>query len=149
VINEVSIARYVTISSIFFRERAKGRIGFIVRMWAYLLHCFIATSTPGENSLIVNPIGRILAESSFYSRVISARINLDCAVLHIDYNHSKVMEMKKKYGSGVEVEIMSPEAVMLVTSHLKDRSIYDLIREFELEPIEDYFNRARAARRRK
>lgn len=124
------------------------RGGFAVKIWAYLLRCFIVSSTPVENSLIVNPVGRILAESSVYNRVIFSRINLDCLVVHIDYNHPRYTALKKKYKDKVELEILSPEAVALITSHHKTKSIWDFVREFEIEPLDDYFDRARAVRRR-
>jgi hypothetical protein len=37
-------------------------------------------------------------------------------------------------------------APVLVTSESDQRTIGDMLREFEMEPIDDYFDRSRAAR---
>jgi len=129
---------------IFFCSMFRG--GLIARMWAFMLHCFVATSTPGENSLIINPLGRILAESSSYNRVIFSCLDLDCAVVHIDYNHDKYLAMKRKYKDKVEIEILSPEARTLISSHHRTKTVHDLVAEYKLELVEDYFDRARAVR---
>jgi len=76
--------------------------------------CFIATSVPGENGLIVDPLGRTLAESGQYAAIIFARVNLDSRVAHIDYNVDRVRRMKQKYGPAVRVETFSPEAVYFI-----------------------------------
>ena len=60
--------------------------------------CFIASAVPEENGVIVDPLGRTLAESSHYGKIIFARINLDCRVAHIDYNVDRVRRLKEKYG---------------------------------------------------
>jgi predicted amidohydrolase len=130
---------------IIFPSMFRG--GFQFRIWAYICQCYMVSATPGENSLIVNPLGRILAESSSFGRIIFNKINLDFSVVHIDCNHSKVMAMKRKYKTRVELDIASPEAVMLLTSHHK-KSIKEMIDEFDIETCDDYFNRARTMRKK-
>ena len=109
----------------------------------------MASSTPVENSRIVNPLGQILADSSVYGRVITRTINLDSAILHIDQNHEQFKALKAKYGPMVELEITSPEAVFMMTSHHPEVRVEDMIQEFELERVEDYYDRARAERRKR
>jgi len=109
---------------------------------------FIATSTPGENSLIVDPLGRVLAESSAYGRIIFARINLDSQIAHIDYNQQRVADMKKKYGEYVKIEVASPEAVYFISSLHPETSIQAMIKEFGVETLDEYLDRARSERRK-
>ena len=45
---------------------------------------FVASAVPDENGVIVDPLGRTLAESIAYGRIIFARINLDSQIVHID-----------------------------------------------------------------
>ena len=124
------------------------RGGFRVPAVAFRNQCFIASSVPGENGVIVDPLGRVLAESSQYGRTIFARINLDCQVIHIDYNHRRIPDLKKTYGPLVKVETFSPEAVYLLTSLHPDKTIKDMIREFEIETLDDYLDRARAVQKK-
>jgi len=109
--------------------------------------CFIASAVPGENGLIVDPLGRTLAESSQYGKIIFARINLDSRVVHIDYNADRVRRLKEKYGPQVKVDVASPEAVYFLSSLHPEKSIQEMIGEFEIETRDAYLDRARSVRR--
>ena len=120
----------------------------MVKAAAFKNQIFIATSTPGENSVIVDPLGRTLAESSAYGRIIFAKINLDSRIVHIDYNQQRVDDMKRKYQEYVRVEVASPEAVYFISSLHPEKSIQDMIKEFEIETLDEYLDRARRERMR-
>jgi predicted amidohydrolase len=123
------------------------RGGRMVPAVAMRNQCFIATAVPGENGVIVDPLGHTLAESSNYGPIIFARINLDSQVVHIDYNADRVRRMKEKYGPAVKVETASPEAVYFLSSCHPQKSIGQMIREFEIETLDAYLDRARSVRR--
>jgi len=110
--------------------------------------CFIATAVWGENGLIADPLGRTLAESSAYGPITFARINLDSRVVHIDYNADRVRRMKEKYGPLVKVDVASPEAYYFLSSFHPEKSIGDMIQEFEIETLDAYLDRARAVRQK-
>lgn len=133
-------AELVLFSSMF-------RGGTLMSQWAVRNQCYLVSSTPRENSLIVNPMGRVLIESSDYQLTITKTINLDYAVLHLDYNHAKTAEIRKKYGPSVEMEVHSPEGRYMLTSNHPDKSANEIIQEFDLERLDDYFNRARKVRK--
>ena len=122
------------------------RGGFMVNANAFKNQIFIATSTPGENSVIVDPLGRTMAESSAYGRIIFAKINLDSQIVHIDYNQQRVADMKKKYQECARVEVASPEGVYFISSLHPEKSVQDMIKEFEVETLDEYLNRARRER---
>ena len=122
------------------------RAGKLIPAAALRNQCFFASSVPGENGVIVDPLGRTLAESSSYGRIIFARINLDSRVVHIDYNVDRVRRLKEKYGPCVKVETASPEAVYFLTSLHPERSIGAMIEEFEVETLDAYLDRARSVR---
>ena len=122
------------------------RGGLRVPALAFCNQCFIATSVPGENGVIVDPLGRTLAESSQYGCIIFARIELDAQVVHIDYNHRRIGDLKKKYGELVRIETASPEAVYLMTSLHPKAPVSRMMEEFDIEPLEAYLDRARAVR---
>ncbi len=122
------------------------RAGRLIPAAALQNQCFIASSVPEENGVIVDPLGRTLAESSHFGRIIFARINLDSRVVHIDYNAQRVRRMKEKYGPQVKVETASPEAVYLLSSLHPGKSIQAMMEEFEIETLDGYLDRARKAR---
>jgi predicted amidohydrolase len=122
------------------------RAGKLIPAAALRNQCFFASSVPGENGVIVDPLGRTLAESSAYGRIIFARINLDSRVVHIDYNVDRVRRLKEKYGPAVKIETASPEAVYFLSSYHPERSIAEMISEFEVETLDAYLDRARSVR---
>jgi predicted amidohydrolase len=124
------------------------RAGRLIPAAALRNQCFIASAVPEENGVIVDPLGRTLAESSHYGRIIFAKINLDSRVVHIDYNADRVRRLKEKYGSSVKVETASPEAVYFLSSLHPEKSIQAMIEEFQIETIDAYLDRARRARLR-
>ena len=124
------------------------RGGLQLSIWAYIFRVFLASATPGENSRIVDPLGRVLADSSQYGRFIWRDINLDSEVLHLDYNHEKFPEIKKKYGPEVSLEVASPEGVFLMGSR-GPFPVEDVVREFGLETLDEYLDRARMERERR
>lgn len=122
------------------------RAGKLIPAAALRNQCFIASAVPGENGVIVDPLGRTLAESSQYGRIIFARINLDSRVVHIDFNADRVRRLKEKYGPYVKVETASPEAVYFLTSLHPETSVGDMSKEFEVETLDAYLDRARSVR---
>ena len=109
---------------------------------------YIASSVPYENGAIIDPLGRTLAESSAYGRIIFSRINLDSQIVHIDYNAGRVAQLKRKYGERVQIETASPEAVYFISSLDVRRSVEDMIAEFDIELLDDYLDRARTERKK-
>jgi len=124
------------------------RAGFQIPIVAYENQFFIVSSTPGENSVIIDPLGRKLAESSMYGKIIFSRINLDSKIVHIDYNIEKVANLKKKYREYVKIEVASPEAVYFLSSFHPEKSIEEMIEEFEIETLDEYFLRSRNIRKK-
>ncbi|HYG74224.1 MAG TPA: carbon-nitrogen hydrolase family protein [Planctomycetota bacterium] len=122
------------------------RAGKLIPAAALRNNCFIASAVPGENGVIVDPLGRTQAESSAYGRIIFGRINLDSRIVHIDFNIDRVRKLKEKYGPQVKIETASPEAYYYLTSLHPEKSVNDMIEEFEIETLEAYMQRARAVR---
>jgi len=129
---------------VFFPSAYPG--GLQLKIWAHKYGVYVVSARMGVGSMIVNPLGRVLAKSDEYSPIICKTLNLDYEILHLDYNHPKIEQMKRKYGSKVEVDVSRPEAVFLLASNMRDVTVRDLIREFQLETRKDYFDRATKAR---
>ena len=130
---------------VFFSSMYPG--GKQIISWALDYGIYIVSSIGGEgNSVIVDPLGRLLLESSRYSPIICKTINLDYEILHLDYNFSKLEKIKEKYGNLIEIEVSRPEAIFMMTSYLKEKTVKDIIREFGLETRKEYFARANRVR---
>ena len=88
----------------------------------------------------------MIAASSSYRPYIVETINLDCRVAHLDYNGGKLRELKKKYGPEVRIDTPSHLGSVLIASESESVSAADMVAEFEIELLDDYFGRALAHR---
>ena len=91
--------------------------GLQVSLWAFDFGYFIASANPRDGSRIVDPLGRVLVTSdAAYEPVISRRVNLDYAVIHLDYNGRSLPALKEKYGADAHIDVARPEAVACLYS---------------------------------
>ena len=122
--------------------------GVAQNIWAYSCRAYFVGSvyrqTPSE---IRNPMGQVIASSTNYFDFAVARINLDCELVHLDYNWEKLTALKEKYGTGVTVSDPGELASVLVTSEENKITADGMIKEFGIEPLDEYLNRAREFRR--
>ena len=121
--------------------------GFVQSLWAYSCRSFfvgsVYRSTPSE---ILNPLGERIASNTNYFDYAVAKINLDYEIVHLDYNWEKLRQLKNKYGEGVNIHDPGKLGVVLVTSLDEKISVQEMIDEFGLERVDDYFQRARKFR---
>ena len=130
---------------IFFSSMYRG--GLQLQAWAQELGIYMVSAIAAELGVVVDMSGQVLAEST-YEAVITRRLNLDRRILHMDYNWEKMDQMLAKYGSGIRFDYYTREAKYAIASERPDITVDDLIKEFELEELGDYFQRARARRSR-
>ena len=130
---------------VFFPSMYCG--GLQMSIWAHDFGFVMASANPKDGSRIVDPLGRVLVTSEVvYDPVISRRINLDYAVIHLDYNHRSLPLLKEKYGPGALVDVARPEAIACLYSEAEGVSVDEMIAEFGLERRADYFERANRVR---
>lgn len=121
--------------------------GLMQQYWAYSCRSFfVGAVLPSLTmpSAIIAPNGRILAETTNYFNYATAVINLDRVLLHLDFNWPKLTEIRKKYGPEVEIDDTGRLASVLLYSNSDDFTAADLVREYELETLDDYLTRAGA-----
>ena len=127
---------------LLFSSRYHG--GLKQQLWAYSCqsHLIGAIGGPTRPGVIMAPNGRILAESTEYTQTLVLRLNLDCRHVHLDFNFEKLEAMKRKYGSSVEIDDIGHLGSVLVRNLLEDRTVDDLLAEFEIEGLDHYLTRA-------
>ena len=118
--------------------------GIVQPMWAYTCRAYfigaVYRQTPSE---IRNPMGEVVASSTNYFDFAVARINLDCELVHLDYNWEKLTALKAKYGTSVTISDPGELASVLITSEDSKIPVDQMIKEFGIERLDDYLNRAR------
>jgi hypothetical protein len=121
--------------------------GVVQNLWAYSCRSWFVGSvyrqTPSE---IRNPMGSAVASSTNYFDYAVARINLDCRLVHLDYNWDKLRALKEKYGPLVTISDPGELASVLVTSNHPEISVDRMIKEAGIELLDDYLSRARTFR---
>ncbi|MBK7711821.1 MAG: carbon-nitrogen hydrolase family protein [Bacteroidales bacterium] len=124
--------------------------GIAQNMWAYTCRAhFIGSVYRQTPSQIRNPMGEVVASSTNYFDFAVARINLDCALVHLDYNWEKLTALKEKYGTSVSISDPGELASVLVTSNDSKTTVDQMLRESGIERLDDYLNRARHFRQSK
>jgi hypothetical protein len=118
--------------------------GLMQSYWAYSCRCHFVgaiagSATPSE---IRNPLGQVIASSTNYFDFSVAKVNLDCRLAHLDYNWERLRKLKAKYGP--KVTILDPGCLgaVLISSEHETISVDDMIEEFQIELLDDYFARS-------
>ncbi|MCD6465021.1 carbon-nitrogen hydrolase family protein [Candidatus Bathyarchaeota archaeon] len=121
--------------------------GFPLQAYAYLHHYYVVSSVRADKSRIIDPLGRILAETDFLLNVIYRDINPDFVVAHYDFNHGIPDEIMKAYPGRVKI-VSSRDAAHFLVEPIDDAlTTEQLMREFGFESTFQYHERHRIAYR--
>lgn len=121
--------------------------GLMQPYWAYSCRAhFVSAVSGGTLSHVISPVGQTIASTTNYFDFVTATVNLDCAVCHLDFNWDKLTAMKRKYATGVTVSDPGELGSVYFASESGDFTVQDLIREFGIELLDDYFARVAARR---
>lgn len=121
--------------------------GLMQAYWAYQTRAyFISCIGTDQSANIINPVGRTVAQNSNYYPYLAATINLDYAVAHLDENWDRFRAMKAKYGPLVEMDTPYGLGCTLLTYHGEGVRMRDIVKEFDIELWDDYYERSFAQR---
>jgi predicted amidohydrolase len=123
------------------------RGGLQAQALAFELRSFVVTSIASELGLIIDRAGRIIKEST-YEALTVAPINTNSVALHMDFNWNKMDAMLAKYGPALSFDYHTREAYFVIES-AREEDIEAIVKEFQLEPAESYFERSRKVRAEK
>ena len=122
--------------------------GLMQAYWAYSCRSHFVGAIAGRAtpSQIINPLGQVVAANSNYFDYTVATVNLDCALVHLDGNWGRLRAMKARYGPKVKITDPGRLGSVLIASEHETVGIDEMIDEFEIERLDDYFSRSRAYR---
>lgn len=126
--------------------------GFVQSIWAYTCRAYFVGSISGNGpknsrSEILNPLGEIISSSTNYFDYTVASINLDVELAHLDYNWGRLRALKKKYGNAVTITDPGSLGAVMIASEDKDVNVKQMIKEFQIELLDEYFDRSHQARK--
>ena len=122
--------------------------GLMQAYWAYSCRAHFVAALHGLPCAIISPVGEVLARSTNYFHFVTARVNLDCVVAHLDGNRDRLRAAQNKYGRKVKIFDPGLLASVLISSETDEFTAADLAREFEIERLDPYFHRAHSVRNR-
>lgn len=121
--------------------------GMRQEQWAYSCRSHFAGAIANDQGTILNPFGETLARTTNYYNHVTCTVNLDCCLAHIDYNNKKFTAAKSKYKKALTVYDPGHVGSVLLTCEADGISVHDIIKEFEIETLDEYFTRALNHRR--
>jgi len=112
--------------------------------WAYTCRSFFIGSIGNRKvpSEIRNPQGEVIKTSTEYFDFAVATINLDTEIAHLDFNWEKLEKLKEKYGTDVTISDPGKLGSVLITSEHKSISAMEMLKEFDIELLDNYLNRS-------
>ena len=130
---------------IFFLSMYEG--GRQLQTWAFDYGVYMVSAHLRGYSTFVDPLGRIIQRGEpLYHPIVTRDLNLDRSVYHLDENHKRLDEVRRRYGKGIKIEVCRPEAVFTLESLMDDMSVEDIAGEFSLETRSNYYARSIHAR---
>lgn len=116
--------------------------GILANYWAYSSRSYIIGAIGGLRSYVISPLGKTIAENGNYHEFLTCEINLDYKVAFLDDNRHKFKAAKEKYGRKIKIEDPGWQGSFLITSESEELSVDEVIREFDIELLDDYISRS-------
>lgn len=116
--------------------------GLMQNYWAYSCRTHFASAVAGLQSMVISPVGEVIASSTNYFDYATAVINLDCMVIHLDCHWEKLKAMKMRYGPKVKVTDPGYLGAVLIACETDEFNIHDIKKEFQFELLNDYLIRS-------
>jgi len=116
--------------------------GLMQQYWAYRCRAHFVGAVAGVECAIINPVGEKIAWSTNYFNHVTSTVNLDCKVIHLDYNWTKLQAAKDKYGKGIRIFDPGYLGSVLLSSEMNDITVDDIIDELQIETWNEYYDRS-------
>ena len=105
--------------------------GLMQPYWAYACRCHLVTAVSGPcPSGILSPTGEAIAQTH-YRKYVTADVNLDCCLAHLDYNGEKLEALKRKYGRAVRISDPGFLGAVLIHSESEDHCARDMAAAYD------------------
>lgn len=131
------------VKAVFFPSAYDG--GFPMQAYACLHHYYVITSVRTARSRIINPCGRVLAETDERLDFAIHDLNLDFAVCHYDFNWGIPDRIMDAYPGRVKLTSYRDDAHFIVEPTDPALTTEQLRAEFGFEPASQYYERHREA----
>lgn len=115
--------------------------GFPLRTYAWRNSSYVVSAVSSHHARIVDRTCEVLASTSQYARLVTARLDLDKQVFHVDYNAPKLPQIVERYGNRVSIRTWGEEGIFTIEANEPGLSVDEIKREFERERFPEYHAR--------
>ena len=115
--------------------------GLMQAYWAYRCRSWFVGAVSNDECAVIDPVGHTVAASTNYFHYVVSPVNTDYEVVHLDYNWDKLVQARKKYGRKISVFDPGHLACVLLTSESPEITAAQVVEEFGIERLDDYFSR--------
>jgi len=136
--------RKLKIDIMLFASNYHG--GHVQRTWAYGTRSYFVSAVQGLESSILSPLGEVVARTTNYYDYITTTINLDRQITFLGLNKEKLRYAKEKYQDKISISDPGYLGAVMLTSESNNITALDIVREYSIETIDDYFYRVRNTR---
>jgi len=119
--------------------------GFPLQAYAYLHHYYVITSVHTEHSRIIDPCGRLVAQTDSFMNFVVRDLNLDFVVAHYDFNYPIPDRVLDAYPGRVRITSYVEDGHFLVEPTDPTVTTAQLQTEFGFESTFQYHDRHRTA----
>lgn len=120
--------------------------GLMQPYWAYQLraHLLACMGLPSLRSTLYAPTGQLLASSTNYFHHFVSEVNLDCALVHLDFHWEKLRALKEHFGKQVTITDPGELGAVLVSSENPNLAVSAMLDAFGIITLDMYLEQSRA-----
>lgn len=115
--------------------------GLLQQLWAFTARAYLVGACGGCGASVVSPMGEVLKQSTGYFSEIVYTVNLDYALIHLDFNRDKLMELTCRYADSVTLSDPGGLGSVMLLNESSDRSMTEILEEFDVETLDNYLQR--------
>jgi predicted amidohydrolase len=119
--------------------------GLPLRAYACLHQLHITTSVWPYHARIIEPTGRVVAETSRWGRLATAALDIDMRLFHTDGQSQHILPIQTRYGARLKVETFTEEHIFTLSSTDPSLEVDQVIAEYGLVEFNTYLARCTRA----
>lgn len=119
--------------------------GLMQSQWAYACRSFFIAALPFHGGAILNPLGQSVTQTDCYNPIAEAVLELDRAVIHLDFNREKFPDMLRRYGRQISLEIPANIGSAILSGlDPNGPTAMEIVEREQLLLLDDYLTRSRS-----
>lgn len=119
------------------------------QIWAFTARAYFVGACGGCKASVVSPGGEILETSTDYFSEFVYAVNLDYALVHLDFNWEKLEAIEERYATDVTIHDPGGLGAVLLTSEKSNLSMKKILEEFAVETLDEYLQRMKCRTKKK